>query len=525
MAHRIGTDRNQLLLLPPSLDEYIDDDNPVKVIDAFVDSLDLKETGFKNSIPLERGCPPYNPGDLLKLYLYGYLNRIRSSRKLEKECTRNIEVIWLLNQLRPKYRTIAYFREHNSKAIKSVFRQFVVMMKKWDLIAGDLLAVDGSKFRAVNSKKNNYNQQKIQRHLNYINQKVDEYLKELDDNDNKEQGERKLKVNECLQQLEQRRQKYIELERQLRETGKDQVSTTDPDARQLIIRGNIAEVSYNAQAIIDSKNNLIIDTKVINTNDRKILSAMGLQAKEILNKESFELLADKGYHNGEELQKCDMMNIKTYVAPQENISGNKIPTPEYLGDKFEYNTQDDCYTCPEEQKLRSNGRWYKKYYRTHVTLVKQYKTKACRECPKRLWCTSSPAERGRVIERSQYQASVDANNLRVRNEKEKYRLRQTMTEHPFGVVKRQWGYDHVLMKGLQKTDSEISLIFLCYNLKRVMNIMGINGFLTAIKAFSQCFVDPFLSFFIVFFKVNTLPLVQLNPIALKREFKIKSRRL
>ena len=157
MAHRIGTDRNQLLLLPPSLDEYIDENNPVKVIDVFVDSLDLKEKGFKYSIPLEKGCPPYNPGDLLKLYLYGYLNRIRSSRKLEKECIRNIEVIWLLNQLRPKYRTIAYFREHNSKAIKSVFRQFVVMMKKWDLIAGDILAVDGSKFRAVNSKKNREN--------------------------------------------------------------------------------------------------------------------------------------------------------------------------------------------------------------------------------------------------------------------------------------------------------------------------------------------------------------------------------
>ena len=160
MAQRIGVDRNQLLLLPPSLDEFIGEDNPVKVIDVFVDSLDLNKTGFKNSIPGEKGCPPYNPADLLKLYLYGYLNRVRSSRKLEKECTRNIEVIWLLNQLRPKYRTIAYFRAHNLKAIKSVFRQFVVMMKKWDLIAGDLLAVDGSKFRAVNSKKNNYNQQK-----------------------------------------------------------------------------------------------------------------------------------------------------------------------------------------------------------------------------------------------------------------------------------------------------------------------------------------------------------------------------
>ena len=524
MAPRIGSDRNQLLLLPPTLDEYIGEDNPVKVIDVFVNSLDLKKTGFKNSIPLEKGCPPYNPGDLLKLYLYGYLNRIRSSRKLEKECTRNIEVIWLLNQLRPRYRTIAYFRSHNLKAIKSVFRQFVVMMKKWDLIAGDLLAVDGSKFRAVNSKKNNFNQQKIERHLNLIDQKVEEYLKELDENDNIEQGERKLKVNECLQQLEQRRQKYLDLESQLRETGQEQVSTTDPDARQLIIRGDIAEVSYNAQTTIDSKHNLVIDTKVINTSDRKILSTMGLQAKEILNKDSFELLADKGYHNGEELQKCDLLNIKTYVAPQENISGNKIPTPEYQGDKFRYNSQDDCYTCPEGETLRSNGRWYKKYYRTHITMVKQYKTKACRECPRRSLCTSSPIERGRLIERSQYQDSVDANNLRVRNEKEKYRLRQTMTEHPFGVVKRQWGYDHIMMKGLQKTDSEISLIFLCYNLKRVMNILGINGILTAIKAFSQCF-DPFLSCFSVFFKVNTLCPVQPNPIVPKREFKIESRNL
>jgi transposase len=524
MAHRTGSDRNQLLLLPPSLDELIGEDNPAKVIDAFVDSLDIKEAGFKNSIPAEKGCPPYNPADLLKLYLYGYLNRIRSSRKLEKECTRNIEVIWLLNQLRPKYRTIAYFREHNLKALKNVFRQFVVMMKKWDLIAGDLLAVDGSKFRAVNSKKNNYNQQKIQRHLNYIDQKIDEYLKELDENDHKEQGERKLKVNECLHQLEQRRQKYIALERQLKETGQDQVSTTDADARQIIIRGDIAEVAYNAQTTVDSKHNLVIDTKVINTNDRKILSTMGLQAKEILGKESFDLLADKGYHNGEELLKCDLINIKTYVAPQENISGNKIPTTEYQGDKFRYNSQDDCYICPEGQTLSSNGKWYKKFYRTHITLVKHYKTKACRECRMRCWCTSSPIERGRLIERSQYQDSVDANNLRVRNEKEKYRIRQTMSEHPFGVVKRQWGYDHVMMKGLEKTDSEISLVFLCYNIKRVTNIMGIKGILKAIRAFSQCF-SSFSNRLLTIFTLYTSYYFRLNPLSQKRVFLTQSSHL
>ena len=483
MAHRTGADRNQLLLLPPSLDELIGEDNPVKVIDVFVNSLDLQKAGFKNSIPAEKGCPPFNPADLLKLYLYGYCNRIRSSRKLEKECARNIELIWLLNRLQPRYRTIAYFRANNTKAIKEIFRQFIVMIKRWDLISGDLLSVDGSKLRAVNSKKNNYNQRKIERHLKYIDEKVEEYLKELEKNDHEEQGERHIKVKECLHQLEKRRQKYQELEKHLKNTGEEQVSTTDPESRQLMIRGQITEVAYNAQITVDSKHNLVIDTLAINTNDRKILSTMGSRAKEIVGKESIELLADKGYHNGEELQKCEGMNIRTYVAPQETTCGDKIPTEDYLGDKFSYNIHDDSYTCPEGQVLTTTGRWFKKTYRNHVIPIKQYKTKACRECSKRCLCTKSPIQRGRVIERTKYQDSVDANNKRVKQETEKYRRRQMMSEHPFGVVKRQWGYDHVFMKGLQKVDSEISLIFLCYDLKRVMNIMGFNGFLEAIRRF------------------------------------------
>ncbi len=495
MAHRIGADRNQLLLLPPSLDELIGEDNPVKVIDVFVNSLDLQNAGFKNSIPAETGCPPFNPADLLKLYLYGYCNRIRSSRKLEKECIRNIELIWLLNRLQPKYRTIAYFRANNTGALKEVFRQFIVMIKRWDLISGDLLSVDGSKLRAVNSKKNNYNQRKIERHLKYIDEKVEEYLKELEKNDHEEQGERHLKVKECLDQLEKRREKYLELEKQLNKTGEEQVSTTDPEARQLMIRGQITEVAYNAQITVDSKHNLVIDTLAINTNDRKILSTMGSRAKEIVGKESIELLADKGYHNGEELQKCDLMNIRTYVAPQETTCGDKIPTAEYLGDKFKYNVGDDSYTCPEGQVLTTTGRWFKKTYRKHVIPIKQYKTKACRECPKRCLCTKSPIQRGRVIERSEYQDSVDANNQRVLKETEKYRRRQMMSEHPFGVVKRQWGYDHVLMKGLQKVDTEISLTFLCYDLKRVMNIMGFSGILEAIRIFCHDLYTLFWSEF------------------------------
>ncbi|NTW17097.1 MAG: IS1182 family transposase [Syntrophaceae bacterium] len=485
MAHRTGVIRNQLLLLPPSLDELIGEDNPVRIIDVFVNALDLEKAGFSHSIPAELGCPPFNPADMLKLYLYGYSNRIRSSRKLEKECVRNIELIWLLNKLQPKYRTIAYFRANNSKALKEVFRQFIVMIKRWDLISGDLLSVDGSKFRAVNSKKNNYNQRKIERHLKYIDEKVDEYLNELEKNDHEEQGERRVKVKECLQQLEKRRQKYLELEEHLKKMGEEQVSTTDPEAKQLMIRGQITEVAYNAQVTVDSKHNLVIDTLAINSNDRKILSTMGSRAKQIIEKENIELLADKGYHNGEELQKCELMNIKTYVAPQETTCGEKIPTEDYRGDKFTYNVQDDCYTCPEGEVLTTSGRWFKKTSRKHVIPIKQYKTKACRECTKRKLCTKSPIQRGRVLERSEYQDAVYANNQRVQQETEKYRRRQMMSEHPFGVVKRQWGYDHVLMKGLQKVDTEISLMFLCYDLKRVMNIMGFKGFIEAIMNFYQ----------------------------------------
>jgi transposase len=482
MSFKQGTDRSQLLLLPPSIDSLIGDDNPVRVIEAFVDSLDFQKIGFAKSVPAETGCPPFNPSDLLKLYIYGYLNRIRSSRKLETECKRNIELIWLLKGLRPKYRTIAYFRSDNQKPIKSIFRQFVVLMKKWDLIAGDTLAVDGSKFRAVNSKKNNYNQKKIERHLKFIDQKVQEYLKELDENDQKDQGVRKIKVKECLEELNKRKEKYEKLEKQIQTTGRNQISTTDPDSRHLIIKGTITEVAYNVQATVDDKYNLVIDTKTINTNDRKILSTMGARAKVTLKKESFDLLADKGYHNAEELQKCSDMNIKTYVPHQGLKNSKPIPIPDYTGDKFKYDSKNDCYICPEGEVLTTNGNWYKKPYKSYVTLMKQYKTKACQHCSNRNLCTSSPAQRGRVIERSQYQDSVDLNDERLAIHREKYRRRQEMTEHPFGVVKRQWGYDHVLMKGLLKTDAEISLIFLCYNLKRVMNIMGIADMMKAIKA-------------------------------------------
>jgi len=267
MSHKKGTNRNQLLLLPPSLDDFIEENNPVRVVEAFVNSLDFEKLRFVKVKCKETGCRPYHPGDLLKLYMYGYTNRIRTSRKLERECTRNIEVMWLLHDLRPSARTIAYFRSDNKKALKLVFRQFISMTKGWGLLEGKLLATDGSKFRAVNSKKNNYNPKKIALHLSRIDQQVDDYLKELDKNDKQDNGKRKEDVQKTLRELKERRKKYEDLEKQLLNSGEDQVSSTDPQSRQLMIRGQITEVAYNLQTTVDSKHNLVVDVKAVNTND------------------------------------------------------------------------------------------------------------------------------------------------------------------------------------------------------------------------------------------------------------------
>jgi len=484
--YRQGSDRKQGQLLPVSVEDYVSCDNPARVIDAFVDSLDIKKAGFTKSKLRKdgpKGSPAYDPADMLKLYLYGYMNRIRTTRKLENECRRNLELIWLLNGLQPKYRAIAYFRAENKKAIRLVFRQFVVMMKSWDLIGGQTIAVDGSKLRAVNSKKNNYNQKKIDRHIKYIDDKIEEYLKQLELQDKKENKEKKIKVKQCLEDFEMRKQKYQALEKQLKETGQDQISTTDPESKTLLIRGQITEVAYNAQTSVDDKHNLCIDYKALNTNDRKILSTMGARSKVILKEESFDLLADKGYHNGEELQKSKDMNITTYVAPPERKHNKPIPTVEYYGEHFTCNPENDTYTCPQGETMRTNGSWYKKVSRNSTSLVRHFKTKACRHCPVRHLCTTSPKERGRVIERSQYQQAVEENNMRVYTEKEKYRRRQEIVEHPFGVIKRQWGYDHVLVKGLGKVEAELGLIFTVYNLRRMITILGAKELITRLLSF------------------------------------------
>jgi len=473
--YRKGADRNQVNMLPPTFDEMVEPDSPARVVDAFVDSLDLEKLEFTKTQRRPGGVagrPSWEPCHMLKLYLYGYLNKIRTTRKLQNECKRNLEVIWLLGGLQPKYRAIAYFRAQNGKGIRLAFRQFIVMIKQWDLIEGELLAVDGTKLRAVNSKKNNYNPKKIERHLNHIDEKIDQYLQQLDEQDKQENKEKHIKVKKCLEDLQARKLKYQALEEQLKQSGDTQVSTTDPESRLLIIRGQITEVAYNAQSTVDAKHNLPIDYKVINTNDYKALPTMAERACEVLQTDGFDLLADKGYHDSEGLQKCKDMNVTTYVAAAEYKHNKPVPTAEYAGNRFAYDADQDIYTCPQGEILTTNGNWYHKQNRNSSVMVKRYRTKACRTCPARHLCTTAPMDRGRWIERSQYQQAVQENDLRVQTEKEKYRRRQAIVEHPFGVIKRQWGFDHFIVKGLDKVETELGMMFTAYNLRRLITILG-----------------------------------------------------
>jgi transposase len=326
-----GNNRSQIALFPVSLEEAIDQENEVRIIDLFVDSLQLEKFGFKVQF-VENGRPAYHPSDLLKLFIYGYLNKIRSSRDLEKECQRNIEVMWLLNELKPDHNTISNFRRDNPQAIKRVFRETVRIAKHFDLIGGKLIAGDSTKLRAQNSKKNNFNQSKIDRHLEYIDNKLQEYYQALQESD----GDTAEQIREEIQKQNQRKNKYHSLENQLRETKQVQISTSDPDSRQLITRNRITEVAYNVQATVDAKHCLPIDFKVTNQNDSKAMGNMVHRAKIILGTNDFTALYDKGYHTGSELKTAQELGVETIVVIPDVPSSSHAPDPAFNGSQFDY---------------------------------------------------------------------------------------------------------------------------------------------------------------------------------------------
>ena len=463
-----------------SLETSISGDNPIRFIDAFVDNINLKTLGFAVQTLKTEGRPSFDTKIFLKLYLYGYLNGLRSSRKLEKECVRNTEMQWLLCGLVPNYHSISDFRKHNPAGLKKLFKLFVSFLKDADLIAGETIAIDGTKSRAHNSKKANFSQKKIDKHLEYIEEKTQQYLDQIDQNDAQENSTTITNIQAKIERLKTNKINYELLAEKLKESGEPQISTTDQDARALLVQGVVVEVSYNIQAAVDDKHNLVVATHTINRNDRNALTAIALEAKENLEVETFTVLVDKGYHNGRELTQCKDANITTIVAhPEQGTSNENGTTKAYLVANFIYNKESDTYTCPQGETLKTTGRWHKKTREKDSYQFKKYRTPACKECPVKSLCTSRTG--GREIDRSQYADAVEENNKRYQENQQLYRKRQEINEHIFGTIKRQWGYNHTNLTGLEKVNGEHSLIMLVYNIKRTINILGVPDLIAKLK--------------------------------------------
>ena len=501
----IGGDRNQFQMI--CLESYISENSYARVIDAFVDFLALKKLGFKIKGEINNGRPAYTAEDLLKLYYYGYLNRVRSSRRLEREAQTNMEAMWLLKGLHPCFKVIADFRKDNPVAFRSAFKAFNIFLREEGQFSDDTVATDGAKFRAQNSKKNNYNslsrihfgKKKVDDHLKYIEKQTGQYIKEMDELDAREDAEdirleQATAIAQKLDHLTERKKKYDGLKGEVgeaHEKGQTQVSTTDGDARALPKRMNIVEMGYNAVITCEAENMLITNFETRNTHDTYALANAALGAREALGKEEGEqikILADKGFDTGAELKVCAENDVLTYVTPKSRVSAKK--DKKYNKDAFIYDEEKDAYICPEKKELKSNGKWYD---RNNGKLRKAYRVKhyklpfaTCNACPHRFDCAGKSNinnSKGRYIERGEYQEHIDENTERVRLNKGLYRKRQEIVEHLpkqvrdrlFGTIKRQWGYDYVLLKGLEKVDGEFSIIFTTYNLRRAISIFGVKS--------------------------------------------------
>ena len=478
-----GQNRDQIYLFPVSLNDAVDVENEVRLIDVFVDILKLDEFGFKSDF-IENGRPAYHPADLLKLFIYGYLNQLRSSRKLEKECKRNIEVMWLLKSLQPDHNTISNFRRDNPKAIKKVFRETVKIAKHFNLIGGTLIAGDSTKLRAQNSKKNNFNQKKIDRHLEYIENKLSEYEKALAEND----GD-KDEINKEIDKQNGRKKGYKKLEKQLKESGQAQISTSDPDSRHQITRNNITEVCYSAQTTVDAKNNIPIDYKITNANDKRAMGNMLRRAKTILQHNNFTALYDKGYHTGRELAIVDELNIKTLVAIPPFSGASHAPDLNYDVEYFDYNPETDTYICPQGNTLRTTGYWHvaKNPNGQIAYRFRNYTTPKCKTCEVRPLCTKSAAN-GKQVRRSEFATNIENNKKRIVGSEKLYKRRQAIVEHPFGTIKRQWGFSYIITKhGMQRASSDFGFTMVAYNLKRLVNCIGLNELKQYLESIVQLF--------------------------------------
>jgi transposase len=474
MSYIEGESREQRILFPEVLDDYISEDNVVRFIDAFVDGLEMEELGFDRSAPQETGRPPYDPRDLLKLYIYGYLNRLRTGRTLERESQRNVELMWLMRKLRPDFKTIADFRKDNRKAFRGVFRQFVLLCKKMDLLGGELVAVDGSKFKAVNSGQRNFSQKKLEKRLKEIDKKVERYLSEMDRADQQEEhtSVSAAELKQKIERLKQHKGRYEGLLKELKASGESQISLTDPDSRKMAMTAK-GEVSYNVQTTVDSKHHLIVEQDVTNDGlDNHHLLWMAQSTKQMLGQTELEVVADMGYYNQEELKDCEEARIRAYV--DRPIVSKNTWRGLFGKEQFTYDPNSDCYRCPAGERLtfrfQSKERKEKKF--------RYYWTTACLGCPIKARCTTN--KKFRRIKRWEHESVVERVEQRVGAHPEIMKQRKEIVEHPFGTMKFWNDQRHFLMKGLQKVKAEFSLSTLAYDIKRVINVLGVKKLIVAL---------------------------------------------
>ena len=478
MTHLRGPSRSELQLLPPCLDDFVPPNAPVRFVEAYVEGLDLAQLGFGRVVPQSTGRPPYHPADLLKLYLYGYLHRIRSSRRLEAEAQRNLELMWLLRTVRPDFKTIADFRKDNVEAFKKLFKQFNLLCRKLELFSAELVAIDGSKFTAVNSPRRNFTQAQLAELIRTIETRIDRYLSALDSKDGETEGSAPAPSTQALQEkidrLKEQKGQYDQLLGELREAGQPQVSLTDADARNMKgPHGHV--VGYNVQVAVDSKHDLIVAENVVQDGtDFRQLGAMALSAKEQLKAEKLQAVADKGYHRADELAACEKAGIQPIVPAHETTSGKTAAGQDVFPKQdFRYDTEKNVYHCPGGQTLAPHQR------RTSRGLdgILYYNRSACRTCALKAQCTTAPY---RAITRWANEEAAERNRQRVMAHPQVISRRKEIVEHIFGTL-RNWGYDKFLLRGLRKVRAEFSLSALTYNLRRVFNLLSCEDLIKALQ--------------------------------------------
>lgn len=480
MAYITGLNRNQMVLFPESLDEYIEEENPVRVIDAFVNSLELSVLGIKKASPADTGRPPYSPYDMLKLYIYGYMNKIRSSRRLETETKRNVEVMWLMEKLTPDHKTISRFRKDNASALKNVFRDFVKMCLGFGLYGRELAAIDGSKFKAVNSTDQNFSQKELAERIKRLSARIDEYMQTLnkvDEEDAKYEKVSEVDIKEVVERLSKRKIKYERYLEELADNEESQKSLTDADAR-LMKGAKGFDVSYNVQMSVDSKYKLVAEFNVTNEgNDMKQLTEMAIATAEILEAPNIATVADTGYNNASEIAKCIEKGINPQIigsagslcVPCEPHEAEKIVS--HKNGRAVYVKERDIIICPMGHVLPP------KHYENKDKRAVYYDNKACSECKCR--CTESPRNKTFIVKmkKSEFTKDFNADNLHVKQIQIKPSRkitdqRKELAEHPFGTIKRAMNAGYVLTKGIKNVTGEFSLVFLVYNLKRAINVLG-----------------------------------------------------